>query len=131
MFDYLAWQDALGAVMGTALTQTFSFLPNLVGAILVFVMGLIFGNWGRSAIIRALQLLKFESMIKDTNFKKFLRKADITRKIEDVLGSVIKWVIVLIFFIASVNILGLTTVSALLGGILGYIPSILSAIILR
>lgn len=129
MFDYQAWQNALGMVAGTALAQTFSFLPNLVGSILVLGLGILLGNWGRKGIIKALQLLKFESMVKDTAFKKFLKKADITHKIEDVFGSIIKWVIVLVFFIASVNILGLTTVSDLLAGILSYVPSILSAVI--
>ena len=129
MFDYLAWQGTLATIVGTTLNHTFSFFPNLVGAILVLALGIILGNWGRAAIVKALQLLKFETFIKDTNFKKFLKKAEITHKLEDVLGAVIKWVIVLVFFIASVNILGLTTVSDMLGSILGYIPSIFSAVI--
>ena len=129
MFDYLAWQHTIGSIAGVALAQTFSFLPNLIGAILVLWLGIVFGNWSRAAIVKAFQLLKFESMFQDTAIKKILKKADITHKLEDVFGVIIKWVIMLIFFIASVNILGLTTVSDLLVGILGYIPSILSAVI--
>lgn len=129
MFDYNSWQGALGSVAGTALGETVAFLPSLVGAILVLVIGLVLGNWARAAIIKALQLVKFEAWIKDSEFKKFLSKADINQKVEDVLGTIVKWFIVLVFFIAAVNILGLTTVSALLGGILSYIPSVLSAVI--
>lgn len=129
MFDINSWQIALGTVAGTALAQTVSFLPNLVGSILVLVLGVVFGNWGRTAITKSLQLLKFESLVKDSKFKKFLKKAEVTQKVEDILGSFIKWFIVLIFFIAAINILGLTTVSNLLASILGYIPSVLSAVI--
>lgn len=129
MYDVTSWQAALGAVAGTALAQTIGFLPNLVGAIIVLVLGVVFGNWGRAAIVKSLQLLRFENMIKDSKFKKFLKKADITQKVEDILGAIVKWIIVLIFFIAAVNILGLTTVSNLLGGVLAYVPSVLSAVI--
>lgn len=129
MNDINAWQVALGTVAGTALAQTVSFLPNLVGALIILILGIIFGKWGRTAVVKGLGLIKFEAMIKDTKFKEYLKKADITQKVEEILGSIVKWAIVLIFFIAAVNILGLTTVSDLLGGILGYVPSILSAVI--
>lgn len=129
MFDYNSWQGGLSAVAGTALMQTVGFFPNLVGALIVLVIGLILGNWAKSGIVKGLQLIRFESWIKDSNFQKFLQKADITQKVEDVVGTLVKWFIVLVFFIAAVNILGLTTVSALLGGILGYIPSVISAVI--
>lgn len=129
MFDINSWQSALGNVAGTALTQSLSFLPNLIGAILVLILGVVFGNWGRTAVVKSLQLLRFENLVKDTKFKKFLKKAEITQKVEDILGAIVKWIIVLIFFIAAVNILGLTTVSALLGGVLAYIPSVIAAVI--
>lgn len=129
MFNYSSWQNTLGTVAGAALGETVAFLPSLVGAILVLVIGLVLGNWGRAVIVKGLQLIKFESMIKDSQFKKFLKKADITQKVEDVLGAIVKWFVVLIFFIAAVNILGLTTVSALLAGVIGYVPSILAAVI--
>jgi hypothetical protein len=129
MFEISSWQAALGSVAGTALVQTVSFLPNLVGSIIVLILGIVLGNWAKSAVVKSLQLMRFESMVKDSKFKQFLKKAEITQKVEDILGAVIKWVIVLIFFIAAVNILGLTTVSALLGSVLAYIPSVLAAVI--
>lgn len=129
MFDYNSWQNALGSVAGSALASTFAFLPNLLGAVLVVFLGLLLGNWAKAGIVKGLQLIKLDTVLKNTNFQKFLVKADITQKIDVVLGTMVKWFIVLIFFIAAVNILGLTTVSALLAGILSYIPSVLSAVI--
>lgn len=129
MNNFNSWQLALGAVAGTTLTQFLSFLPNLVGAFLVFIIGIFVGNWSRTLIIKALQLIKLESLFKDSKIKAFLKKAEITQKIEEIIGSIVKWVIVLVFFIAATNILGLFTVANLLGGILSYVPNILSAVI--
>jgi len=129
MNDFNTWQTALGTVAGTTLGQFLGFLPNLVGALLVFLIGIIVGNWTKTLLIKALQLIKFEKLFKDSKIQAFLRKAEITQKIEEIIGSIAKWIIVLVFFIAATNILGLTTVANLLGGILAYVPNILSAVI--
>lgn len=129
MNDFSSWQIALGAVIGTAYGQTLSFLPRLVGALLVFVLGIVLGNWLRTAIIKGLQWMKLESLTQDSKIKEFLKKAEVSQKMEEILGSIVKWVVVLVFFIAATNILGLTTVASLLGGILSYIPNVISAVI--
>lgn len=129
MNDFASWQIALGAVAGTAFSETLSFLPRFVGALLVFVLGIVLGNWLRTAIIKGLQWMKLESLTKDSKIKDFLKKAEVSQKVEEILGSIVKWVVVLIFFIAATNILGLTTVASLLGGILSYIPNVISAVI--
>lgn len=127
--NFNAWQNALSNVWFSTMGKTFEFLPNVLGAVVVFLLGILFGNWARSLTIKSLQMLKFESLIQDSKFKAFLLKAEITQKIEEVLGSILKWIIVLIFFVAATNILGLSTVSDLLAGVLGYVPRVLSAVI--
>ena len=129
MDNFTLWQASLGAVAGGALGQSLSFLPKLVGALLVFFLGIILGNWARTVIVKSLQILKLESLTKDSKVKHFLAKAEISQKVEEIVGSLLKWVIVLIFFIAATNILGLTTVADLLGGILAYVPNVISAVI--
>ncbi len=127
--NFTAWQNALWTVWIGTMGKTFEFLPNLLGAVLVFVLGIVIGNWVRTLTVKTLQMIKFESMIQDSRVKGFLLKAEITQKIEEVLGSVLKWLIVLTFFVAATRIIGLTTVSDLLVGVLSYIPSVLSAVI--
>lgn len=124
-----AWQSALLTVWVGTIGKTFEFLPNLLGAVVVFILGILIGNWARLLLIKTLQMIKFETLIQDSKIKGFLLKAEITEKIEEVLGSSLKWLIVLTFFVAATRIIGLTTVSDLLVGVLGYIPSVLSAVI--
>lgn len=127
--DFMAWQSALYNVWTSTIGSTFSFFPQLLGAILVGVLGIIIGNWVKSMTIRSLQMVRFEKLIQDSKFKAFLVKAEVTQRVEEVIGSVLKWLIVLTFFIAATNIVGLSAVSSVLGGILGYIPNVISAVI--
>ena len=129
MFDLYGWQSSLGTVAGTAVGQSLAFFPSLVGAILVLVLGIILGNWSKTIVVKSLGLLKFDAWVKDTKFKEFMKKAEVTEKIEVTIGTVIKWIIVLIFFISATNILGLTTVSDVLASVLAYVPSVVSAVI--
>ncbi len=127
--DIIAWQNALYTVWMNTLGSVFSLLPNLLGAVLVATLGIVIANWVKSFVLKSLQMMRFETLIKDSKFKAFLVKAEVTDKVEEVIASVLKWLIVLTFFIAATNILGLTTVSNVLGGVLSYVPNIISAVI--
>lgn len=127
--DIMAWQNALYSVWSSTIGSLLNLFPHILGAILVASLGILIGNWAKSITIRSLQMLRFESLIKDGKFKAFLIKAEVTDRVEEVVGSILKWLIVLTFFIAATNILGLSTVSNVLSGVLSYVPNIVSAVI--
>ena len=127
--DIMAWQSALYSVWISTIGSVFQLFPHILGAIVVLVLGIVIGNWVKTLAVKALQMIRFESFIKDSIFKAFLLKAEMTDKVEEVIGSILKWIIVLTFFIAATNILGLTTVSNVLGGVLAYVPNVISAVI--
>jgi hypothetical protein len=127
--DIVAWQNALSLVWMRTAGAAFAFLPNILGGILVAILGIIIGNWVKSLTVRSLQMLRFENLIKESKFKAFLIKAEVTDKVEEVVGTILKWLIVLTFFIAATNIIGLTTVSNVLVTVLAYIPNVISAVI--
>jgi len=124
------WQEAVYLAGANILSQFFGFLPNLFGALLIFFFGLILAKWGRTLVVKVLGAVKLDKLIKKLGFAPFLNKADIKVKAEVFLGEVVRWLIIIVFFIASVNILGLTTVSSVLSGLLGYIPRIVSAVLI-
>lgn len=127
--DIMAWQSALYSVWVSTIGSFLSLFPHILGAIIIASLGIILGSWVKTLTIKSLQMLKFETLIKDSKFKAFLIKAEVTDKVEEVLGGILKWLIVLTFFIAATNILGLTAVSGVLSGVLSYVPSVISAVI--
>lgn len=127
--DIVAWQTALYTVWVSTITSFLALFPHILGALIVASLGIIIGNWIKTLAVKSLQMIRFETLIKDSKFKAFLVKAEVTGKVEEVIGSILKWLIVLTFFIAATNILGLTTVSNVLVGVLGYVPNVISAVI--
>lgn len=129
MNNFSLWQQSVSSVANDTFGVTLNFLPNIIGGLLAFLLGIWLGNWAQKLLVKSLELVKFENLTKDTRLKEFLHKAEVTQKLEVILGSFVKWVIMLIFFIAATNILGLNTVATLLGGILSYIPNVVAAVI--
>jgi hypothetical protein len=120
---------AISSLAMQIVTGIGAYFPNLLGGLLVFVLGIVISNWIKQLVVKGLQALKFETLIKDTKIREYLVKAEITAKAEEILGSIVKWLVLITFFIAATNIWGLRTVSDLLAGILGYLPRIISAVI--
>ncbi len=113
-----------------SLLQSFlNFFPNLLSSFFILLLGILVSGWAKTIIVKSLKFIKLESFTKDKKIKKFLAKAELTQKLEEVIGSTVKWVILLAFFITSLNVLGLTTISDLLYRLLAYIPNIISAVV--
>jgi hypothetical protein len=123
------WQDAIVVAGSSVLNQLAIFIPNLLGAILVLVIGWLAGAWLKILVSKILGAVKLNALISGTVVDSFLKKAEIGGKVEDILGNTVRWLTIFIFFIAGINILGLSTVSQVLNNILSYIPKVFSAAI--
>ena len=125
-----SWQEAVLIAGTNILTQFFGFIPKLFGALVIFLFGLILARWAKVIIIKILSAIKLDRIIRDSGLEPYLDRADVRVKAEVFVAEIVKWLIMAVFFIAGINVLGLTTVSAVLNSILGYIPNIVSAILI-
>ena len=122
-------QDAIIAAATNILTRLFAFIPLLLGALIIFLFGLVLGKWTKAVIIKILAAIKLDQALRKSGLDSYLNKAEIRGKIEVFFGELIRWLIILVFSMAAVNVLGLTAVSAVLNSLLSYIPRIISAIL--
>lgn len=124
------WQEAVWVAAANIFTQFFNFLPSLFGALLIFLVGLILAKWAKVLTVKVLSAIKLDKVLRKIGLEPFLSQADVKLKAEVIIGEVAHWLIIIIFFIAGVNVLGLTTVGSVLASVLSYIPNIISAILI-
>lgn len=124
------WQEAIFLAGTNVLSRFFSFLPSLFGAILIFIFGLILAKWSKALTIKLLKLIKLDNLFNKSGLEPFFIKAELKLKVSIFIGEIVRWLITIVFFIASVNILGLTTLSGVLNKLLAYIPNIVSAVLI-
>lgn len=108
-------------------TAFLGILPSLLGAIVIFGVGLLLAYWVKRLIIEALKLIKFEKVSSSIGADRYLAKAEIRYGLIELLGTTVEWIIILVFFLAAVDILGLSAVSSVLATVLGYIPNVIAA----
>ncbi|PIP53296.1 hypothetical protein COX08_01775 [Candidatus Beckwithbacteria bacterium CG23_combo_of_CG06-09_8_20_14_all_34_8] len=105
-----------------------SIIPRFIGALLIFGVGFLVGKWAKKIVVKILESLNLSKLAKKTSLEAFLDKAEVKTKIEEIIGGLVKWLIVLLFTAASINMLGIPTISDVLNGVLNYVPRIVSAI---
>ena len=123
------WQEAIVVAANNILSRFFVFLPSFFAAIIIFLFGLMLGKWVKALVVKILEAVKLDWLLRKAGLGSYLNKADIRDKIEVFFGELVRWLIVLVFSMAAVNIVGLTTVSSVLNSLLGYIPNIISAVL--
>ena len=69
-----SWQQALTASWGQVWTSFLGGLPTVLGAIVVFALGLILAYWVKHFIVQLLQLVQLEKLSKSAGIDKYLKK---------------------------------------------------------
>lgn len=103
------------------------FLPSLIGAIIVLVVGWIFASAIGKIIATALVRLKFNELFNKSDWQRSFEKAKLTVNPAEFLGAITKWILVIVFLSASAEILELTQFAVFLTTIVNYLPHVLVA----
>lgn len=109
------WQGFLG------------FLPSLVGALLIFFIGWVISVAVGRLVGDLLKRFNFNKIFEKGNWDEALAKADIKVDAAAFIGSIFKWSLVIVFLLASVEVLGLTQLAGFLQDVLAYLPNVVVA----
>jgi len=104
-----------------------SFMPILLGAIIVFVIGWFIAVGIGKIVTEILKKVKFNQIFEKGNWDEALAKADIKVDASGFIGAIVKWVLVIVFLLAAVDILGFVQFAGFLSSVLGYLPNVILA----
>jgi hypothetical protein len=112
------------------LHQTAAFLPRLLLALFVVVLGWLFAKAVRFAVERSLRAVNFNVLTERAGTDNFLRQAGMRGDTTTVFGLVAFWLVILATLIIAFNDLGLTYITDLLGRAVLFAPKLLVAMLL-
>lgn len=122
------WGDAVLVSATEALRNFLGFLPALVGAILVLVVGWILAGLLAGLVERVLKTVGFERAANTTGITSFIQRSGSSWTASAVVAEIIKWFIRLIALQAAASILGLNQISGIINAILLWLPNLVVAI---
>ena len=103
------------------------FLPELIGALVIFVIGWFIAVGVGRLVADILKRIKFNQIFERGNWKHALEKADMKVDPAGFIGAIFKWVLVIVFLRVAVEVLGLTQLTVFIENILAYLPNVLAA----
>lgn len=103
------------------------FLPLLIGAIIVFIIGWIIAVALGKLVEHIIRALRIDALLVKLDFERTLERGGFRLNTGAFIGGLVRWFLIVVFLLASVNILGLGQVSAFLTSVLLYIPNVVVA----
>ena len=122
------WTEITLNSLNTFWNQIAQFLPKLIGAILILVIGIIIAKIF-SLIVKGifkLKILKTSlsklSVIKSIDFSKI--------DLEKIISKFVYWLVLLFFIISAFEVIGVPSISDKINAIINYLPSLISGLLL-
>lgn len=110
--------------------QTAAFLPKLLLALLVVVIGWLLAKAVRFALERALRAINFNVLTERAGTDNFLKQAGMQGDTTTLFGLVAFWLVIVATLIIAFNGMGLTYLPDLLGRVVLFAPKLLIAMLI-
>ncbi len=123
------WGQAIMVAVTRALGDLMAFLPKLVGALVILLIGWIIARVVSGLVTKGLRAVRFNQIADKAEIDQFLAKAGVRMDPAQVVGKLAYWFLLLSFLIAAFGALGLTQVEGVLANIIGFIPNVVVAMV--
>lgn len=110
-----------------ALNRFISFLPALIGALIIIVIGWFVSGLIAKLIERGLKAVGLESAVERSGIGDFVKRSGTTMTVSGIIAALIKYSIFLIFVQAAANVLGIPQLTEIINRIILFIPNVIVA----
>lgn len=125
-----SWTDVLVSSLQNLWVQVLNWLPSLVGAMLVFVVGLVVAAGLGSLVERVVNALKVDSLLRKLGMEEYTRRANLELNSGHFMSQLVYWFMLLAFLLAASDILGFFALSSFLRDVLLYLPNLVIAVLI-
>ena len=123
------WSTEVRTIVENVWNRLVDFTPNVVGAILILLVGAIFAYILGYVITRVLQAIKLQTLSDQSKLTEILKKAKLRTDVAEVAGTFAKWVVILAFMIPAANVLKVEGVASFFEGVLVFVPRVVAVAI--
>lgn len=122
------WTDLTLKSLTAMGEKVMSALPNIVGAILILIVGWIVSKIVIYLLKKVLKLARIDKLTQKLNELKLLGDLKINFSVTKVIVVFTKWLLFLVFLIIAADIMNWEVVSNEIGNLLRYLPKLFSAV---
>lgn len=105
------------------------FLPGLLAMLVILLAGILFARLVEWVLVKLLTAMKFDGWSDRVGITTLLRKGDLWAKPSIVAGALAFWLLVLVTLMVALSALKVGAIDQLVAQFFGYLPRVLSAVI--
>jgi small-conductance mechanosensitive channel len=124
------WSTVTTNALSDAWFRIINYLPNLLGAIVILIIGILVSNLFRWIAERVVNAARLQPAFEQLDFAKSLKVAKVNTNLAMIIGEFVRWVILILFLLPAASVLGLPQVSRVLDDIIRYLPNVGSAVLI-
>jgi len=106
-----------------------SFVPSLIMALIIFAIGWVLAALVERLVESIFKALKADAALKSAGMEDVVRRAGYTLNSGAFVGVICKWFVIVVFLMASFDLLGLTQVNDFLRQVVVYLPQVIVAVL--
>jgi small-conductance mechanosensitive channel len=124
------WSDSIQASLQVTWDTFLRFFPSLIAALVVIVIGAFVSATLGRVVVKVFDKLCVDTLIKKTGVFLLFEKSGIKFSVSKFVGGLVKWFMLIVFFIAAADILSLVQITDFLNKVLMYIPNVVVAVVI-
>jgi len=121
------WKETFISVIRELWTEIALFAPNLVGALIILLLGYILSKLLKVIVTTFLKKIRIDVASEKVGIKDTLSKTGITITPSEIVGKIVFWIFMLTFVISAAETLGLQQVSQTIDSFVLYLPKVIGA----
>ena len=124
------WGDVFSRSLQDVWVGVASFLPGLIIALIIFAIGWVLASLVEKLVESLFKSIKVDAALKSAGFEEVVKRAGHNLNSGLFVGSLVKWFVIIVFLMASFDILGLGQVNGFLRDVVAYLPQVIIAVLI-
>jgi hypothetical protein len=128
---FTTWADTLNASFQNLFYGLVAFIPNLIVAIVIFIVGWLIGVGLGRVVAQIVDALRVDQALRAAGVDRVVSRAGFTLNSGKFLGFLVKWFFIIVFLVAALGVLHLDQVNLFISDVvLGYLPQVIVAVLI-
>jgi len=124
------WGDVFARSLQGVWYGVASFVPNLIIALIIFAIGWVLASLIEKLVETIFKALKIDAALKTAGLEDVVKRAGHNLNSGLFVGALVKWFVIIVFLVASFDVLGLTQVTSFLRDVVAYLPQVIIAVLI-
>jgi hypothetical protein len=120
----------IGNSVQTTLDTVAGYLPNILGFLVILLVGYIIATIVKAVVNKALQAFKVDERLTSTHAGGFVERVSPGGRPSRIVGGVAFWMVFLFALTAAIGALKIPAVTAYMNTVLAYLPNVVAAVLI-